>query len=194
MRRLTLILSDLYLPEEAERGMAVPTTRHLPNLEWLLRFASRPSVSVTGGMALEKRFRCQVLRSPRSRPRTMAATCATWLALPWLSKRGSIMCGCWIEAFASQRVGTCSCREFARVWPAYVLQMAANALSLWIAHTGEPRIPRELGMKSVLRRLDATPVKCVGFGGNRNAVHGATFNAERARVGKQRIRVVVVGR
>ena len=42
MRRLTLILSDLYLPDEAARGMAVPTTRHLPNLEWLLRFADSP--------------------------------------------------------------------------------------------------------------------------------------------------------
>jgi len=42
MRRLTLILSDLYLPEEAGRGMAVPTTRDLPNLEWLLRFAESP--------------------------------------------------------------------------------------------------------------------------------------------------------
>ena len=42
MRRLTLILSDLYLPEEAQRGMTVPTTRHLPNLEWLLRFAESP--------------------------------------------------------------------------------------------------------------------------------------------------------
>ncbi len=42
MRRLTLILSDLYLPEEAGRGMTVPTTRDLPNLEWLLRFAESP--------------------------------------------------------------------------------------------------------------------------------------------------------
>ena len=42
MRRLTLILSDLYLPEEAQRGMGVPTTRDLPNLEWLLRFAESP--------------------------------------------------------------------------------------------------------------------------------------------------------
>ena len=42
MRRLTLILSDLYLPEEAQRGVTVPTTRDLPNLEWLLRFAESP--------------------------------------------------------------------------------------------------------------------------------------------------------
>jgi hypothetical protein len=41
MRRLTLILSDLYLPEEAQRG-AVPAMRVLPNLEWLLRFSASP--------------------------------------------------------------------------------------------------------------------------------------------------------
>jgi hypothetical protein len=45
MRRLTLILSDVYLPEESDRtlsadarsGDALP----MPHLEWLLRFASR---------------------------------------------------------------------------------------------------------------------------------------------------------
>ena len=42
MRRLTLILSDLYLPEEAGRGAAIPAARDLPHLEWLLRFAGAP--------------------------------------------------------------------------------------------------------------------------------------------------------
>lgn len=41
MRRLSLILSDLYLPEEAVRGSAFPTALDLPALDWLLRFASR---------------------------------------------------------------------------------------------------------------------------------------------------------
>ena len=36
MRRLTLILSDLYLPEEAMAG-EVPQTQQMPALEWLLR-------------------------------------------------------------------------------------------------------------------------------------------------------------
>jgi hypothetical protein len=39
MRRLTLILSDLYLPEEAARDAAIPAALDLPNLAWLLRFA-----------------------------------------------------------------------------------------------------------------------------------------------------------
>src|SRR4051812_14677817 len=41
MRRLTLILSDLYLPEELGRGVDLQA-RTLPNLEWLLRFADSP--------------------------------------------------------------------------------------------------------------------------------------------------------
>jgi hypothetical protein len=40
MRRLTLILSDLYLPEDAAGG-AIPAALELPSLDWLLRFANR---------------------------------------------------------------------------------------------------------------------------------------------------------
>jgi hypothetical protein len=38
MRRLTLILSDFYLPEEARNSL--PVTQELPALEWLLRYAN----------------------------------------------------------------------------------------------------------------------------------------------------------
>jgi hypothetical protein len=41
MRRLTLILSDLYLPADAVRE-SFPTTLELPALRWLLRFADPP--------------------------------------------------------------------------------------------------------------------------------------------------------
>jgi hypothetical protein len=44
MQRLTLIFSDLYVPEEAVREMAPRTTLDLPNLDWLLRFAARADV------------------------------------------------------------------------------------------------------------------------------------------------------
>jgi hypothetical protein len=49
MRTLTLILSDVYLPEESDR--AISTEPHtadalpMPHLEWLLRFASRPQAT-----------------------------------------------------------------------------------------------------------------------------------------------------
>jgi hypothetical protein len=39
MRRLTLILSDLYLPEEAVRAASLSQALALPHLDWLLRFA-----------------------------------------------------------------------------------------------------------------------------------------------------------
>ena len=41
MRRLTLILSDLYVPSEAAVTAAQPDALDLPNLDWLLRFAGR---------------------------------------------------------------------------------------------------------------------------------------------------------
>lgn len=42
MRRLTLILSDLYLPDEAVGNSSLPHTIELPNLDWLLRYADSP--------------------------------------------------------------------------------------------------------------------------------------------------------
>lgn len=42
MRRLSLILSDLFLPEEAGPSAGVSPARALPNLEWLLRFSGSP--------------------------------------------------------------------------------------------------------------------------------------------------------
>ncbi len=41
MRRLTLILSDLYLPDETAAGV-IPQIDAMPELEWLLRFAHAP--------------------------------------------------------------------------------------------------------------------------------------------------------
>ncbi len=42
MRRLTLILSDLYLPEEAVGSASLAHAIELPHLDWLLRFARHP--------------------------------------------------------------------------------------------------------------------------------------------------------
>jgi hypothetical protein len=44
MPSLTLILSDLYLPEEAARDAVTPATLELPNLAWLLRFAGSVAI------------------------------------------------------------------------------------------------------------------------------------------------------
>jgi len=49
MRRLTLILSDVFLPEESDRadagGVASSEAQPMPSLEWLLRFASERQIS-----------------------------------------------------------------------------------------------------------------------------------------------------
>src|SRR3954462_7240837 len=42
MHRLTLILSDLYLPGEHQGAGETPRTRALPALSWLLSHAERP--------------------------------------------------------------------------------------------------------------------------------------------------------
>jgi hypothetical protein len=42
MRRLTLILSDLFVPSEAAGSGAPLTTLDLPNFDWLLRFSAGP--------------------------------------------------------------------------------------------------------------------------------------------------------
>ncbi len=88
MRRLTLILSDLYLPEEAGSG-AVPHSAELPALEWLLRFARRrqPIDAWRAWLATElgrpaiaripvAQFAARAVRAPGERLRD------AWLATP----------------------------------------------------------------------------------------------------------------
>ena len=91
MRRLTLILSDLYLPEEArsmqEEVDAAVQPVHLPHLDWLLRFATithagdwrralaadlgRPDLAATSAAALAARQRLP-----------LNAADSAWLATP----------------------------------------------------------------------------------------------------------------
>jgi hypothetical protein len=83
MSRLTLILSDLYLPAEAEKA-ALPTTLDLPHLGWLLRFADTASriEGWRGWLACELRARALADLPP-------AAVCALAADLPpsgaWLA-------------------------------------------------------------------------------------------------------------
>ena len=130
MRRLTLILSDLYLPEEARRGDA-PFRRRvdLPNLDWLLRFAERrPSTLVTGAAGCwSKRFRrlrdLPVAASQRARThRWPRCSTATWLATPVRSRSAARSCaaaGSRAVASRSRQSAQRWCEEFSRVlWPA----------------------------------------------------------------------------
>jgi len=199
MRRLTLILSDLYLPEEAANGAAL-AAHALPNLEWLLRFAGSPEqIGDWRRWLLEK-------TAPGFRNLSIAGICAdqgiddrdipsTWLATPValearldhvrLLDRGLLR----LDEFERA-----SCREeFSRTFgPAYQLREGGErALFLTglpahgvrtidparvLGNEIGPALPgREAGE---LRRL-WTEIEMW--------LHAAEFNSVRARAGKQRV-------
>ena len=88
MRRLTLILSDLYLPEEAVPANSVTAPLALPGLSWLLRFASRSTplsdwrnwlAGELGLGALGDLPPAQVAARARLTP---GAAASTWFATP----------------------------------------------------------------------------------------------------------------
>jgi hypothetical protein len=200
MRRLTLILSDLYLPEEAERGVAVPPTRHLPHLEWLLRFADSPEhIADWRQWLLEKTV-------PGLKTLPVAAISAyeridgrdldaTWLATPValearldhvrLLDRGLLRLN------ESERE---SCREeFSRVFgPQYLLHDGGERAFFLsgLASTGEPGMDpaRIIGMEigPALPGRDAGEMRRL-WAEIEMWLHGATFNSERTRAGKQRV-------
>jgi len=200
MRRLTLILSDLYLPEEAERGMAVPKTRHLPNLEWLLRFAESPErIGDWRQWLLEKTVPglksfpvASISAYERIDGRDLDAT---WLATPValearldhvrLLDRGLL------RLDEKERD---SCREeFSRVFgPQYLLHDGGERAFFLsgLPTTGEPSVDpaRVIGMEigPALPGRDAGEMRRL-WTEIEMWLHGATFNSERARAGKQRI-------
>jgi hypothetical protein len=198
MRRLTLILSDLYLPEEVQRGSAAPPARDLPNLQWLLRFADAPEY--TGDWRrwlLEK-------TAPGLRNLPVASVSAygcierrdldtTWLATPValearldhvrLLDRGLL------RLEPSQRE---SCREeFARVFgPQYLLHEGGERAFFLsgLPATGAPAVDpaRVLGAEigPALPGRDAGELRRL-WTEVEMWLQGATFNHERARAGKQ---------
>ncbi|HUR59950.1 MAG TPA: hypothetical protein VM029_19670 [Opitutaceae bacterium] len=76
MRRLTLILSDLYLPADAARE-SFPATLDLPALEWLLRFAREPRA-----IADWRRWVAREIKAGELADLPVAHTCALAAALP----------------------------------------------------------------------------------------------------------------
>src|SRR5688500_4965281 len=107
MRRLTLILSDLYLPEESHD--TVPA----PNLEWLLRYANRrrPIADWRSWLASELGYSPEAIQPLAS----FAGPRGAWFAMPVhlvaaldhvrLDARGLLTLdrnerGEWCEAFA----------------------------------------------------------------------------------------------
>ncbi|HEV7608716.1 MAG TPA: hypothetical protein VGO61_15335 [Steroidobacteraceae bacterium] len=199
MRRLTLILSDLYLPEETGRG-AVPTTHDLPHLEWLLRFSDSPERIGDWRRWLASET------APGLNAVPLAITCAftrvddreldsTWLATPValearldhvrLLDRGLL------RLEESDRA---NCREeFARVFgPQYRLhdggERAFFLSGLPAAGVHVPDPARLLGTEigPALPARGASELRLL-WTEIEMWLHGAEFNAGRARAGKQRI-------
>ncbi len=89
MRRLTLILSDLYLPEDGGRD-ASTTPIYLPHFEWLLRFAdARVSIGDWRGWLARRLGRAALLRLPYAQLAArvllapgQAQSRGAWLAVP----------------------------------------------------------------------------------------------------------------
>ena len=199
MRRLTLILSDLYLPEEAMAG-EVPQTQQLPALEWLLRFAS-PPLRIRDW----RRWLLQQLGSDLAEHRIAAVSAAgtlsasglesAWLATPValearldhvrLAERGLL------SLDAAERMSVCT--EFNRVFgPQHSLSECGERAFLLggvaplVASVADPA--RYLGAQigpalagadaSELRRLSAEIEMWL---------HGSALNRERERLGRRPI-------
>lgn len=187
MRRLTLILSDLYLPSEIpveEAARNLPATRELPNLEWLLRFADSPrGIGDWRGWLLK-----------RTRP-GLADVPFTWLATPValearldhvrLVDRGLL------RLDPAERA---SCREeFLRVFgPQYQLEdggeraFVLRGLPQAGVHIADPArlLGSEIG--PALPRREASELRRL-WTEIEMWLHGAAFNTVRERAGKRRV-------
>jgi len=203
MRRLTLILSDLYLPSQigpAEMGNSMPAARELPALEWLLRFADSPQ--------RVSDWRAWLLAQTRGglKDLPVATICAdgriggrelesTWLATPValearldhvrLVDRGLLR-------LDSTERARC-CEEFARVFgPQYLLHEGGerafflSGLPAAGVHMADPArlVGSEIG--PALPRREAGELRRL-WAEIEMWLHGAAFNAVRERAGKRRV-------
>jgi hypothetical protein len=202
MRRLTLILSDLYLPEEAANGSSHAEPIGLPNLEWLLRFARSVeripdwrswliadfAAGQLAGVPLAQCCASGLLPAP------LASTC--WLATPVhlearldhvrLADRGLL------RPDASERKAWCE--EFARIFgPEYALHDAGERNFL-LSGLGAPRVasvdPARLLDADIGHALPSVP----SSGELRRLgteiemwLHGAALNMARERAGRRKI-------
>ena len=199
MRRLTLILSDLYLPEEAGRGVSPPPTHELPHLEWLLRFADSPEYIGDWRRWLIERtspgFQGQSIAGiSASFPvddRNVAICFATPVALKARLDHIRLLDRGLLHLDVAERAS--ACEEFARIFgPTYQLRDGGertfylSGLPEKLVRTVDPArlLGNEIGPAfpgrdaAELRRL-WTEIEMW--------LHGAAFNAARERAGKRRI-------
>jgi hypothetical protein len=200
MRRLTLILSDLYLPEEAGRGDAIPPTHAMPNLEWLLRFSGaservgdwRRWLLAETAPGLENLPIASISAYERVDGRALEST---WLATPValearldhvrLLDRGLL------RLDESERAGCCD--EFARVFgPPFRLHDGGER-AFFLSGLPAPGVStldpaRLLGTEigPALPRREASELRRL-WTEIEMWLQGAAFNTARERAGKRRV-------
>jgi hypothetical protein len=202
MRRLTLILSDLYLPAESAGG-SVPRTYDLPALDWLLRMADVQRIgdwrdwlrSLAGGPDADLR-----LGTIASRVTRADATSDEWRADAWIATpvhlearldHARLVDGGLLRIDDVERLRWCE--EFGRVFgPSYTLRPGGDRAFLLsgiapvAVHTVDPArlLGAEIGPAlpgaeaPELRRL-WTEIEMW--------LHGSELNDARQRSGKRRI-------
>ena len=118
MRRLTLILSDLYLPEEAGRGAGARGARAAAS-RLAAAICGRRSASATGARGSRQSSgvahsaASPVAQSARTAPRYRRHRVNAGSRRPCISKRGSITCGCSIAVCCARcgRAGELAARS-----------------------------------------------------------------------------------
>ncbi len=199
MRRLTLILSDLYVPEDAPRA-ASPAAFDLPALEWLLRFARAPVhcpdwrawlATQIGQVALAQAPVAQVAAHALAEP-----TSGAWIATPVhlearldhvrLADRGLLRVGAdegqrWSEAFA---------RDFGpnvRLHPAGERGFLLTGIEAADTRTTDPARLLDSDVAAALPRgADAGGLRRLGAE-LEMWLHATPLNDERQRAGQPRI-------
>ncbi len=200
MRRLSLILSDLYVPEEATREKAYTDALELPHLAWLLRFAQGPAAADWRAW-FANRTGCAALAAlpvahVAARELDPALARTAWFATPVrlearldhvrLSDRGLLR--------VANEEGARWCAEFARQFGPDVALHAAGDRGFLL--TGIPAT--DITTTDPARLLDSDVAHALPRGGDAGALrrlgselemwlHATPLNTERERSGRARI-------
>jgi hypothetical protein len=199
MRRLTLILSDLYLPDETAAGV-VPQIDPMPELEWLLRFAEAPArigdwrrwlLNQVGGQLVEIPLAVICGHEKVSGSALETAWLATPVALEARLDHGRLIDRGLLYLQPDESAAWCS--EFNRVFaPQYQLhELGERAFILsGLPHVATPVVDpaRLLGAEigPALPGAEAPELRRL-WTEIEMWLHGSALNSERERAGRQRV-------
>lgn len=198
MRRLTLILSDLYLPSEG--AAPAPRTHELPSLEWLLRFAQRRERVSDWRRWLLTQTRPELAGWPMASISGFGqleapARDAAWLATPvhLEARLDHVRLGDQGLLHVTATEGEAWCAEFARVFgPQYSLHVCGERGFLLLglpdsgAHPPDPARWLGTDIGPALRGAPTAELRRL-WAEIEMWLHGAATNTWREREGRRRI-------